>query len=151
MGFLKNSLDGDEVGVTETFVHPSFTPETGDHAFRIMKLDQTSLRAFPTLNADPNVPVESTALHVAGLGNNRAKASFNFPNTLQEASIPFIPRAACDATRTVSGQPYAGLIRDSMFCVGNENGAVCEQDWGSPVVVRGATPLDDVLVGVVNW
>ena len=56
------------------------------------------------------------------------------------------------STTTCSQTPLRGLISSDMFCASGADGTgVCFGDSGGPAIIQGASPEDDVLVGLVSW
>mmetsp|Transcript_4000 Transcript_4000/g.7995 ORF Transcript_4000/g.7995 Transcript_4000/m.7995 type:complete len:550 (-) Transcript_4000:84-1733(-) len=135
----------------EPFVHPNYDPFTFEYGLMLLQLDGTSGNAIPRLNSDPNVPAADTPLTVIGRGNTESGGLGNLQNTLHEAFVPFITTETCEMARSDGGWTYEDLIGDSLFCAGSDDFGSCEDDWGSPMVVKDASPFNDVVVGVTSW
>ena len=135
----------------EAFVHPLYDPFTFEYGFMLLKLDGSSSNAYPVLNSDPSIPAADTPLTVIGRGNTMSGGLGNLQNTLHEASVPFISTETCEMARSDGGWTYKDLIGDSLFCAGSDEFGACENDWGSPLLIKDPPPFNDVVVGVTSW
>jgi secreted trypsin-like serine protease len=153
--------EGVQRKVVATFMHPGYNPNTSANDFMIVKLDGPVPDIEPLkLNADPSTPGLITInranaqnqqdrqievgelLTVIGFGV-LAEGDVVMASTMQEAFVPFIPLADCQAwyrDEAIDGQ--------TMFCAGYQNGGVdaCQGDSGAPILNE-----DGIAVGVVSW
>jgi len=83
-------------------------------------------------------------LEVTGWGRTKEKGPA--ATILQEAEVPVVGNATCNAP-----DAYNGAIKSKMLCAGYQGGKIdsCEGDSGGPLVLRGKD--GPVLVGVVSW
>jgi secreted trypsin-like serine protease len=137
--------------IVETFMHPDYNADTSANDFLVVKLDRPVPDIEPLkLNGDPSTPGLITIdkaevgelLTVIGFGV-LAEGDVVMAPTMQEAFVPYIPLADCQAW-------YRGEAIDgpSMFCAGYQNGGVdaCQGDSGAPILNQ-----DGIAVGVVSW
>lgn len=142
-----NLVDGQE-----PLVHPLYNPRTFEYGFALLRLDGTSDKAVPMLNSDSAVPDTDTPLDAIGRGTKERDTIGNLQNTLQDASLPYIPADTCEMARSHGGWTYEDLIEDSLLCAGSDDFGACENDWGAPLVVKSdGSPFNDVVVGVFAW
>ena len=154
MGFY-NEVDEDNAdrfspSNDDVLVHPLYDDATFEYAFALIKLGGSSSQTVPRLNNDNTIPSSDTTLDLVGRGTDR-EGGFNLQNRLNEAELPFMDSDICQLARSTGGWSYAGVIPESTFCAGSVDTSGCESDWGSPLVLKGSDPRNDVIVGVMSW
>jgi secreted trypsin-like serine protease len=141
------------------FVHPLYDKHSFKYGFMLVKLQSPSSQSFLKLNSDPSVPDSNTKLDVMGRGNrqdvgqtNTGQINLGKPqNRLDGATLPYIPTEECENARSLGDFTYSDTIADSLFCAGSDDYGACEDDWGSPIVIKNADPSEHLLVGIFAW
>jgi secreted trypsin-like serine protease len=138
---------GQRVSVTEIRRYPLYglvAPFDGDVA--LLRLAQPS--SSPTIP----LPAEQSALiqpgqpvTVAGWGARWPLAPYNFPQRLEQVTMPVIPQDVC-------AQAYGDELTENMLCAGEISGGrdSCLGDSGGPLMQRDKAGMWR-HVGVVSW
>ncbi len=130
-----DSPRGHNVGVQRIIVHPHYNPLAGTNDLALIMLQAPLPGATMPLYTDN--PPPGTAAVVLGWGARRAVAADgipgDYPNGLQQATIPIVSNAVCNRRSA-----YNGKIRPSMMCAGLPQGGkdACVGDSGGPLLVR---------------
>ena len=123
--------------------------------FSVVKLERPVLNTtLVRLNADPNLLLEGDSLVVVGYGASGVRQEtpkFIFPDVFQVGNVKYLSNPACRETTVQGQQLYENDIYSEMMCAANPGVDACAGDSGSALILPGATPADDIQVGVVSW
>ena len=136
--------------ISQDYVHiyPGWDSRQIDGDFALLYLSNGSNKTTAVLNYDIFVPAEKDTIWVSGWGNTDFYNPY-YPNVPMDIGLEVVGRDACLLT-------YAGIldITNDMLCAtGWGEGAACQGDSGSPVVMKdpNGDHSKDLLVGVVSW
>lgn len=153
----------------KVYNHKDYNPATQDNDIALIKLqgpgggpmtaDQVPANVKGNIIKmdDGSFAQEGQLVTVAGWG---ALASGGpSPPIAQQVTVTYIPNVKCQLKGGQAGNPnqYAGLIKPSMLCAGQPNGAPgkdsCQGDSGGPLTTSCMTTGGPraVQVGVVSW
>jgi hypothetical protein len=96
------------------------------------------------------VPTATTSLTVVGWGVTD-KVTESSADIFQEADVTYVPNAVCARIPDQEGYSLDSYLTGDMMCAGDEGIDSCYGDSGSPLIIRGVTPEEDIQVGVVSW
>lgn len=145
---------------------PLFSTSYNEYSmdFFVIKLFGVSSRTTPVkLNDKPHVPfLEGFQMNIMGWGQTDAD-DYDYVesnSTLQEASVRYISNKRCQTAEGYvddieSGfdyyDAYSDLIFDNMLCAKGRGTDACQGDSGGPLIVKGASELSDLQIGIVSW
>lgn len=130
-----DSPQGRHMPVQRIVVHPQYNTSNGANDVALLMLAAPLEGATMPIYA--NDPPPGTAAIVVGWGARTASAPGgtpgNFPNLLQQATIPIVPTDVCNRPSS-----YGGKILSGMLCAGLPQGGrdACVGDSGGPLMVR---------------
>jgi hypothetical protein len=142
--------------LTQIVVHPGWNPDTNDNDMALLKLatpiDERAASgatlpiAHVDLVADTVGPLAGVMSTVTGWGNTlpNPPGGTNYPDRLQEVSLPIITNAACNTA-------YGGDITDNMLCAAEAGKDSCQGDSGGPLVVFDGGQSRWEQAGVVSF
>lgn len=144
--------------IEQIVIHPGWDPVSNDNDIALLKLatpmderagaGTTLPIAHLDLVAENAGTLAGAMATVTGWGNMQADppGGSNFPDRLQEVSLPIITNAACNI-------PYGGDITDNMLCAAVDGGGKdsCQGDSGGPLVVFDSGQSRWELAGVVSY
>lgn len=134
---------GQRLGVKRIVVHPQYDPRSNDFDIALLELEQTANYAPISVYSGQDTLDGQEAL-ILGWGNTRSRGLPDYPETLQEASLPIVANAVCAKALA----PYA--ITNNMLCAGYAGGGTdtCQGDSGGPLLVNlGGYQL----AGITSW
>ncbi|KAG7343936.1 peptidase S1 and S6 chymotrypsin/Hap family protein [Nitzschia inconspicua] len=151
------AIGGDQQEViaikTSTF-HPGFTNEILSHDIMLIKLETPSSKTPVRLNFNSSVPAQEDAeITVIGMGLIDDENGFPVAaDTLQQVSLGYFPNQKCSRF----GEKYHDRIQDDMICADGTHDKNAFKGWydgdsGGPLLILGATPEEDIQVGVVSF
>ena len=147
---LLSSNEGQRHNVAQIILHPNYNPTTNDSDIALLRLATAS--AQPTISvitpATANLANPGVNATVAGWGNMDPDGGQNFPDALQQVTVPIVSNETCN-----SPQSYDGAITDNMLCAGFAAGGQdsCQGDSGGPLMAPNAGGNGWVHVGVVSF
>lgn len=143
--------------------HPSYfrnkVLDPDPHDFAVVKLYgrafSESQNDFIQINRNPSLPTPNQQLFVFGWGATNLEDFREQSDVLRETDAYYIPNDEC---RQVVGTyrdttiDYQEVVIDATLCAMNFENLTdsCRGDSGGGLVIRGETPEDDVLVGLVS-
>jgi uncharacterized protein YkwD len=145
-----SSNEGQRHSVAQIILHPNYDANTNDSDIALLRLATAS--AQPTISvitpATANLANPGINATVAGWGNMDPDGGQNFPDALQQVTVPIISNETCN-----SPQSYGGGITDNMLCAGFAAGGQdsCQGDSGGPLMAPNAGGNGWVHVGVVSF
>lgn len=147
---LSQSLSTDEVRVSQVILHPDYdqSEQLPPNDIALLELESDTAAAVTTLfTGDTNSYTDSPG-YIAGWGAIEYANNFNliFPTTLQDAIVPLVSHAECNAP-----QSYNGILADSHLCAGFAEGGVdaCLGDSGGPLFIT--VDGQQVQAGIVSF
>lgn len=136
----------DSISIAEKVIHPLYGSMGYSYDAMLMKLDSPSDAQYIMLNLDANVPVADQELWVLGFGDTAASDMEQvLPTVLNEVDVQYITQSDC---ATAYGD---NLVQDDMMCAASNGKDACAGDSGGPLIIKGNSPAEDVLVGTVAW
>ena len=147
---LLSSNEGQRHNVAQIILHPNYNPTTNDSDIALLRLATAS--AQPTISvitpATANLANPGVNATVAGWGNMDPDGGQNFPDALQQVTVPIVSNETCN-----SPQSYDGAITDNMLCAGFAAGGQdsCQGDSGGPLMAPNTGGAGWVHVGVVSF
>jgi secreted trypsin-like serine protease len=138
-------------GFLNTIPHPRHNDSTYQFDAMLVKLDGIVRIIDPIrINDLSEVPTATTSLTVVGWGVTD-KVTESSADIFQEADVTYVPNIVCARIRDQGGYSLGSELTGDMMCAGDEGIDSCYGDSGSPLIIRGVTPEEDIQVGVVSW
>lgn len=144
------SDEGERIPVAAIINHPAYDPNTFDSDIALLKLARPSSQQpvqiiIPDISDGLIFPGVMTT--VTGWGNT-SPIGMDYPETLQEVSLPLVGRDICN-----SPAAYNGDVTLNMLCAGYEMGGEdsCKGDSGGPLMVPSVDATGWVQIGIVSW
>ena len=145
--------------------HPQWSALGDDefvHDFTLLILNGTTDLPYIRINRDNNVP--SPGQQVLSMGVGFTSNDFEHAqtaNTLHQVYLNYLPNERCKLSNNTDDDDdneedifYQGRIHHSHLCTtggpNNERDS-CAYDSGSPIIIPGDSPEDDLLVALVSW
>eukprot|EP01024_Parvocaulis_polyphysoides_P031340 TRINITY_DN2835_c0_g2_i5.p1 TRINITY_DN2835_c0_g2~~TRINITY_DN2835_c0_g2_i5.p1 ORF type:complete len:331 (+),score=41.07 TRINITY_DN2835_c0_g2_i5:163-1155(+) len=140
------------------YVHllPQWDRSTATGDLAILVLNETLPGPYVKIQSEVFAPSTQQAVTIAGYGSVDPEENANLTlynmRQLYEAKLSYISEFLCGflADEFQAGVS-ARLNSNSMFCAYNQASDTCKGDSGGPAVLKGASPDEDVLVGVTSW
>lgn len=131
--FNSGTSDGEQIQVSRTIRHPSYSSSRNSYDFAILELSRASTIApVRLLTAAPATGVSAV---VAGWGATSSGGSGS--TVLRQVTVPIVAQNTCAQVLSIDS---------TMICAGGQaNRDSCQGDSGGPLTVN------DVQVGVVSW
>lgn len=146
--------DFEEIQASAVEMHPSWRNIYLGDDIAVITLSRSS-RAQPVALAGPGGANlwDFRNLRVVGLGKDE---SGELSGVLQMGSIPFRTQEACtdlfeEAEASGLRLPTGFDITQRMLCAGGFDTSACRGDSGGPLILPGAGPGSDMVVGVVSF
>lgn len=140
-----------EVVVTNIYIHPQFDSESGTLKNDIALLELANVVPAPamTLFAGNPETLKDRLAFIAGWGATGVdvfSGAETYPNLLQDAAVPIVSLAACNAPES-----YQGGVIDSQVCAGFREGGIdsCVGDSGGPLYVL--ENGEQIQVGITSF
>lgn len=150
-----NEFTGDvqEFKVQKEYISPRYNEESTSYDVLLVKLDGNITGVDPVrINNNRKRPVVTDVLTVVGWGATLVTDRYvNYPDTLQEVDISYIPNAICRAIVDDNGFSLGLWLSADMMCAADEGKDSCWGDSGGPLLILGSNPSEDVQVGIVSW
>ena len=155
-----SSEDGEIIKIEQKVVQPQYVQ--GNYTWDIMivklKHEVSSDTPFIKMNSNPAIPTVGQSVMAVGYGDvAKAGDSVVLPDKLQEIEMKAVGKSTClfqyeAAEASLIEQGFAvQKVTDDQLCAKSIDAGVCNGDSGGPLIVKGKTPADDVLVGTVAW
>jgi hypothetical protein len=151
----------DDISVTSQLDHPFSAYGAGIFEYKIVQLEQPSTRTPIRLNTNPDIPDGNVQNELLGMGfgatNVTTDGIFSLPYLLQQVQLNYVPNELCQQARDPYSEDeylrdgYENLITDDMLCAQGGIGDACEGDSGSPLIIKGSSAQQDLLVGISSW
>ncbi len=135
---------GERISVKRIVGYPDYNPVTFDSDLALLELERPSSRQTIPLMSDVTNDLSGDMVTIIGWGDSDASDFSEYPEVLQQVSIPVISNTTCEAR-------YPGMITENMLCAGSAEGGKdsCTGDSGGPLVVQ----IDNqwLHAGIVSW
>lgn len=150
---IKNQFESFQMFRAERMhFHPNFDELWFRYDFLLLKLNGTVQGVDPVqLNSDDTIPSVGDSLTVVGWGLTDPDDTTAYPDTLKEVDVSYITNDRCEGTTSKGQRLYQGYIFNDMLCAMEDGKDACSGDSGAPLIRRGSTPDQDLVVGVVSW
>jgi secreted trypsin-like serine protease len=133
--------------VIKLIPNPSFDSTTFSGDLALVLLEQ-AVTDVPTLNINrqAEIPKDRQSLSTYGLG------MMSFPETadvVMEDTISVVPHKDCNDRTSYNGR----IVKNAMICASDPKGRKknCFGDMGSPLILLGTNPNQDVQVGILSF
>eukprot|EP01024_Parvocaulis_polyphysoides_P075188 TRINITY_DN970_c0_g1_i7.p1 TRINITY_DN970_c0_g1~~TRINITY_DN970_c0_g1_i7.p1 ORF type:complete len:323 (-),score=18.45 TRINITY_DN970_c0_g1_i7:238-1185(-) len=126
--------------------------KTGDIA--IVELNQSLPGPYLKLQTEELESDIQQEFRVCGYGAHNPQEPADNPSNarqLYEADVVYLSQGICGLYLDVVEENDALLNYETMLCAYNLMADSCRGDSGGPVVIKGGSPKDDILVGIVSW
>ena len=154
--------DHEYLFVDEIVMHPDHVllPDEFRHDFAIVKLYGEAQAPPVGLNRNPNVPrFEDEPLTVLGWGflDDDVPSNMIKSEVMMEAEIGYVPNDVCGNLEGIDPKTQREFsygdryVDDDSMCAHHPDRGSCLGDSGGPLIVRGDTAEDDLLVGMVSF
>jgi secreted trypsin-like serine protease len=140
-------------GAKRRIIHPRYSFRTDQFDVALIKLNGNVTLIDPIrINDSPDLLEPGAILTVVGWGATRVgRNSIDYPNILREVDLDYVPNSKCRKIPGERGFQLGNLLTEDMMCAGDEGKDSCYGDSGSPLILKGESPEEDVQVGVVSW
>eukprot|EP00531_Pseudo-nitzschia_arenysensis_P006910 CAMPEP_0116156508 /NCGR_PEP_ID=MMETSP0329-20121206/22869_1 /TAXON_ID=697910 /ORGANISM="Pseudo-nitzschia arenysensis, Strain B593" /LENGTH=467 /DNA_ID=CAMNT_0003653595 /DNA_START=73 /DNA_END=1476 /DNA_ORIENTATION=+ len=143
IGAYESPRDAEYIEIRSTLIHPDYTRSRFDMDIMIYQLKKKSTHPYIRLNPDK---IKNGDFYVVGFGDTDAGSALTLSSTLQEVELKYVDNDTCD-----DGHGGNGEILDDMMCVEGKDADSCIGDSGGPLILKGDSPEEDSLVGIVSW
>ena len=89
-----------------------------------------------------SIPYDGQELTVIGMGRT---STSGYSTYQQETQVDYVNNTECKASHG------SFAIHEDMLCAYRHGTDSCHGDSGGPILIKGETPEDDVIVGIVSW
>lgn len=138
----------------DVHIHPLFDSDTFRYDFSLVRLS-TAVKnmSLVKLNGGGDVPIIGSNLTVVGFGATDISdpTARIFPDTLMEGTVNYYTNDWCKSFYYAGEDLYLNDIFPEMLCAYRAGVDACRGDSGSPLLVKGSGPEDDIQVGLVSW
>jgi uncharacterized protein YkwD len=145
-----SSNEGQVHQVAQIILHPDYDPNTDDSDIALIRLATPSTQTVVPLVSPATAHLANPGVNatVTGWGNMDPDGGQNFPDALQQVTVPIVSNETCN-----SPQSYNGAITDNMLCAGFATGGFdsCQGDSGGPLVVSNPGGPGWAQAGVVSF
>jgi secreted trypsin-like serine protease len=145
-----SSNEGQRHSVAQIILHPDYNPTTNDSDMALLRLATPSSQQViplvrPATASLANPGVDAT---VTGWGNMDPDGGADFPDALQQVTLPIVSNEICNSPGS-----YDGSITANMLCAGFAAGGQdsCQGDSGGPLVVSNPNAPGWAQAGVVSF
>lgn len=141
VGAWDSVSDGQEIDIRTSIVHPDYSSGGFDNDIILFQLDEEADLPYIKLG---NETITGGKLTVIGFGDTESGPDLILSSTLREVELDYVDNDTCDA-----GHGGRGDVSDDMLCAAGDGKDSCVGDSGGPLLIKGDTPADDILVGTV--
>lgn len=145
--------------IVDMSVHPQFDGEVCcgrtdnnwfygvKYDFMLLKLSGESNTPPIRLNKSSTRPRIGEDLYVIGFGDIDRGYNYEEPDKLQEVTVTYMSNEQCVANSIYPSE----LLNAASMCAADYREDACSGDSGGPLIAKGSSDADDVLMGVVSW
>jgi secreted trypsin-like serine protease len=141
-------------GAKRRIIHPRYSLRTDRFDVALIKLNGNVTLIDPIrINDSPDLLESGSILTVVGWGATRVgRFSVDYPDILREVDVDYVPNDKCrNIPEETTGFSLGNLLTEDMMCAGDVGKDSCNGDSGSPLILKGERPEEDIQVGVVSW
>lgn len=135
----------DDIAIDLKVVHPDYSTSSFPNDIMVMKLRSPSDKQYVRLNRNEDQPQSGDELWVVGFGDTIADEGQKIPTVLNEVNVKYVDNDTCSKAHG------GNLIKDDMLCASDTGKDSCAGDSGGPLIIKGDSAVDDILVGLVSW
>lgn len=155
---LTDGIYGDQVEIKENVKHPLYMSTKNDKDYDIAltflsRLTTAGANSLVHLNKNNSYPPDNTTATYLGWGVINMENSES-STILREVDVSVIGNEECNQINGAINniyESYSGLITDNMMCTFAVGKDSCQRDSGGPLIVKDASSLDDIQIGVASW
>ena len=138
--------DGSEtLGVASQIFFPLWPNPTNNKSYDLMLIKLSSPSTKQPLKLGFSTPTSLDYLTTVGFGM-LTPGRLVFSSTLQQADLNHISNDQCQELHGIDDIE----ISSDMMCAHQEGTSTCYGDGGGPLLIQGATPAEDILVGTIS-
>jgi secreted trypsin-like serine protease len=145
-----SSNEGQRHSVAQIILHPDYDEITNDSDMALLRLATPSSQQVVPLVRPATASLANPGVNatVTGWGNMDPDGGANFPDALQQVTLPIVSNEICN-----SPSSYNGSITANMLCAGFAAGGQdsCQGDSGGPLVVPNPNASGWAQAGVVSF
>lgn len=134
--------------VVEALVHPNYNFKLTRRDIVLLKLNE-ALPYVPTPRTSTSSSDPAPGTDVIAIGHGMLGENDGVSIDLQAVDLNVIDYDNCNDENS-----YRGAVQESsMVCAGVEGGGKdsCGGDSGGPLILKGGSPRDDIIVGITSW
>mmetsp|Transcript_106325 Transcript_106325/g.216834 ORF Transcript_106325/g.216834 Transcript_106325/m.216834 type:complete len:349 (-) Transcript_106325:87-1133(-) len=148
VGVSHMSSLGEKYPYRQKIAHPGYRDRTDENDIALYELDRDVPDNLQYIHLEKSPIVEAeTPLAVMGFGDTHASELIDLVrDDLKETTVLYMTAEDCQEKM---GPDDA--ITPDMLCAFAERTDACSGDSGGPLFVKGASPEEDRLVGLVSW
>jgi secreted trypsin-like serine protease len=151
-----NTTDSQEeyetIPIIQQLVHPRNDKKVFKYDIMLLILERAPTLAVQYMRISKTPPMLTAGqdLEAVGWGTTSIDDDREVAQILQQVTLQYITNDQCRRSNT-QGASYRDEVTEDMFCTLTPDKDHCFGDSGGPVLLLGATPAEDVQVGIVSW
>jgi len=140
---LNNPMENFErIEIDYEVLHPNYSRNSNKHDVMVVKLKVAS-KATP-IKFDDGSQRLMHGVDVTTMGWGTTCYGGPQSSKLLEVTVDVVGNGICN-------NQYSGQISADMMCAARAGKDACQGDSGGPLIMKGNSPENDTLVGVVSW
>ncbi|CAJ1956715.1 unnamed protein product [Cylindrotheca closterium] len=151
--------EAERIPIVDTYSNPRFTLSNRSHDQLLVLLESPASATRPVVRlnllqggGDAALPVLTDRVTVLGLGQtySSTQQTQDPPKVLQQVTMGVVSNRQCQEMYD-EYEFFVPKISNDMICLLESAKGQCYGDSGSPYILLGETPEDDVQIGTVAW
>jgi secreted trypsin-like serine protease len=139
------------IPIKQQLVHPQNDGPTFNYDMMLLILERAPTRAVEYMRISKTPPKLTAGQDLVSLGWGVTSPDDEDVNqVLQQVTLQYVTNDQCEQAIS-KGKSYEDEITEDMLCTFAPEKDHCYGDSGGPVLSLGATPAEDVQVGIVSW